>query len=244
MMATTRPPRPDADLPARTVEWLAEHPHQRRFVHSVWDELAELERVGYHTGAIDALRSVLLDHQPATRAGRCRACRRFTWRHRPILWRYHHLPLPWCRRRFPCIVWFQIGGALLEQVAERGRHRAPGRRSTGARSPPAQSGGRPPAPARLSRAAPQANGGRPMAGRHSRRGRLTGWRRSQGDAARDRSRSRLARVTDAGTLIEHLMTGQAATDGHGRYVALCGARVLPASLIPPGGFCPLCAGAP
>ncbi|MBV8539456.1 MAG: hypothetical protein JO268_02655 [Pseudonocardiales bacterium] len=51
-----------------------------------------------------------------------------------------------------------------------------------------------------------------MAGRHTRRGRLTRWRRSQGDAARDRSRSRLARVTDAGTLIEHLMTGKAATD--------------------------------
>ena len=83
-----------------------------------------------------------------------------------------------------------------------------------------------------------------MAGRHTRRGRLTGWRRSRGDAARDRSRSRLARVTDAGTLIEHLMTGKATADGHGRYVALCGARVLPASLTPPGGFCPQCAGRP
>ncbi|MGH3686459.1 MAG: hypothetical protein ACRDRE_14590 [Pseudonocardiaceae bacterium] len=77
-MATIRPPRPDTDLPARTMEWLAKHPHQRRFVHSVWAELVELERMGYHTGAIDALRSVLLDHQPATRAGRCRACRCFT----------------------------------------------------------------------------------------------------------------------------------------------------------------------
>ncbi|MGH3773691.1 MAG: hypothetical protein ACRDRW_20245 [Pseudonocardiaceae bacterium] len=113
-MATTRPPRPDADLPTRTVEWLAErtHFHARAFVRSVWDELAELERVGYHTGAIDALRSVLLDHQPTTRRGRCRACRR----------------VPWGRcRRFPCIVWFQIGDELLEQVAERGRHRTGGK---------------------------------------------------------------------------------------------------------------------
>ncbi|MBV8539370.1 MAG: hypothetical protein JO364_13145 [Pseudonocardiales bacterium] len=118
----TRPPRPDLALSARSVAWLAERPHQREFVRWVWDELAELERAGYHLGAIDALRSVLLDHQPATRAGRCRTCRRFTWR----------------RRRFPCAVWFQVGGALLEQVAERGRHRrAPPRgRPTGARSPP------------------------------------------------------------------------------------------------------------
>ncbi|MGH3771570.1 MAG: hypothetical protein ACRDRW_09275 [Pseudonocardiaceae bacterium] len=92
---STHPPRPDAALPARTVEWLA-----------------ELERVGYHTGAIDALRSVLLDHQPATRRGRCRACRRVPWGR---------------RRRFPCLVWFQIGDALLDQVAERGRHRAGGK---------------------------------------------------------------------------------------------------------------------
>ncbi|MGH3774011.1 MAG: hypothetical protein ACRDRW_21910 [Pseudonocardiaceae bacterium] len=106
----TRPPRPDADLPARTVDWLAERTHlaTRAFVRSVWGELAELERVGYHTAAIDALRSVLLDHQPATRGGRCRTCRRVRWGR---------------RRRFPCIVWFQIGDALLEQAAERGRHR-------------------------------------------------------------------------------------------------------------------------
>ena len=82
-----------------------------------------------------------------------------------------------------------------------------------------------------------------MAGRHSRRGRLTGWRRGQGDAARDRSRSRLAGVTDAGTLVEHLVTGGAASDGRGRYIAVCGARVLPAVLImSESGFCPACAG--
>jgi len=118
----TRPPRPESDLPARTLEWLEDRPHQRWFVRAVWEQLAELERVGYHTGAIDALRSVLLDHQPATRAGRCRRCRRFTWRHR-VIWRYHLFPLPWCRRRFPCLVWSQIGGELLEHPAEHGRHR-------------------------------------------------------------------------------------------------------------------------
>ncbi len=105
-MATTRPPRPDAALPARTWEWLAEHPHKRAFVRSVWDQLTELERFGCPTGPIDALRSVLLDHQPVTRAGRCHACHRFTR-----------------RRRFPCVVWFQIGGELLEHPPERGRHR-------------------------------------------------------------------------------------------------------------------------
>jgi len=83
-----------------------------------------------------------------------------------------------------------------------------------------------------------------MAGRHSRRGRLTEWCRSQGSAARDRSRSRLTGVTDAGTLVEHLVTGSATSDGRGRYVAVCGARVLPASLTAPDGFCPLCADAP
>ncbi|MGH3808059.1 MAG: hypothetical protein ACRDRU_15825 [Pseudonocardiaceae bacterium] len=38
-------------------------------------------------------------------------------------------------------------------------------------------------------------------------------------------------------LVEHLVTG-AVADGRGRYVAVCGARVLPASLTAPGGFCP------
>ena len=117
----TRPPRPESTLPARTLAWLDDHPHQRRFVRAVWEQLAELERVGYHTGAIDALRSVLLDHQPVTHAGRCYGCRRLVWRYR-VTWRYHLVPYP-CRRTFPCLVWFQIGGELLETVGERGRHR-------------------------------------------------------------------------------------------------------------------------
>jgi len=79
-----------------------------------------------------------------------------------------------------------------------------------------------------------------MAGRH----RLHTWRRRRrGQAARDRSRSRLAGVTDAGTLVEHLTMGQPAPEERGRYLAVCGARILPASLTAPErGFCPLCAG--
>ncbi|MGH3684524.1 MAG: hypothetical protein ACRDRU_20690 [Pseudonocardiaceae bacterium] len=117
----TRPPRPEAVLPARTVEWLAKHPHQRRFVHSVWERLAELERFGCPTAPIDAVRSILLDHQPVTRAGRCHGCRRLNWGHR-VVWRYHLIPVPRCRR-FPCLVWSRIGVELLESPAERGRHR-------------------------------------------------------------------------------------------------------------------------
>ena len=82
-----------------------------------------------------------------------------------------------------------------------------------------------------------------MAGKHRLKHRLIGWQRRRGDAAHARSRSRLAGVTDAGTLIEHLMTGKAAPDGRGRYIAVCGAWVLLASLTAPGRFCPLCAGA-
>lgn len=78
-----------------------------------------------------------------------------------------------------------------------------------------------------------------MGGRH----RLHTWRRHRrGASARDRWRSGLAGVTDAGTLVGHLMTGGAAADERGRYVAVCGARILPASLTAEQGFCLACAG--
>ncbi|MGH3774779.1 MAG: hypothetical protein ACRDRR_03430 [Pseudonocardiaceae bacterium] len=99
-------------LSPRTVAWLADHPHARELVRSVWDELARLERAGQHPGTIDALRVVLVHHQPPTAAGRCRTCRRFTCRH---LWR---------RPPFPCIVWHQIHGELLGAFAGRGHHRS------------------------------------------------------------------------------------------------------------------------
>jgi hypothetical protein len=206
----TRPPRPDLALSARTVAWLADQPHQREFVRSVWDGLAELERAGYHTG-------------PSTRCGPCSSTTS-----RPSV------------RASAAPAAASSGGAAAfpascgSRSAARCCSRSPGAVATAWRPP----GGDPPVPghprggrttqppARPGRAAPQA-------GRHSRRGRLTWWRRGRGSAARSRPGPRLAGVTDAGTLIEHLMTGQATADGRGRYVAVRLARVLPASLTAP-----------
>jgi hypothetical protein len=95
-------------LSPRAVVWLADHPQARRFVRSVWDTLAELDRTGQCPGAIDALRRVLTHHRP-TATGRCRTCRRVAGRRRP----------------FPCIVWHQIRGELLGQFTDGGRHRQP-----------------------------------------------------------------------------------------------------------------------
>ncbi|MGH3973691.1 MAG: hypothetical protein ACRDS9_10250, partial [Pseudonocardiaceae bacterium] len=99
-MPTTLPApgrTPDAmlQLSAQTVAWLADHPRASRFVGSVWDKLSELERAGHYPGAIDALRRVLIYHQP-TPPGRCRTRRHWTSRRRP----------------FPCVVWHQIRNDL------------------------------------------------------------------------------------------------------------------------------------
>ena len=105
------PPTPQ--LPERTVTWLAQqHAHARTAIDSVWDKLTELERAGHHPDPLAALRSVLAEHQP-TPAGRCRTCRRLTWRH---LWRSH---------RFPCIVWHQIHIRLFGVFARGDRHHPP-----------------------------------------------------------------------------------------------------------------------
>lgn len=93
-------------LSTQTVAWLADHPRARRFVGSVWDKLTELERAGHYPGAINALRRVLICHQP-TPTGRCRACRHWTSR----------------RRSFPCIVWHQIRNELLGLFTGGDRHR-------------------------------------------------------------------------------------------------------------------------
>jgi hypothetical protein len=97
-------------LSARTVAWLAEHPRARRLVRSVWDTLTELQRAGHHPATLDALRLVLTQHQPSS-AGRCRTCRRWAWRRPP----------------FPCVVWHQVRGELLNQSRDYGEG-APRRR--------------------------------------------------------------------------------------------------------------------
>ena len=100
-------PRVDAtrQLSTQTVAWLANHPPARKLVRSVWDKLTELERADQHPEAIAALRRVLTYHQP-TSAGRCRNCRRWTWRRPP----------------FPCVVWHQVRGELLGPDAGRRHH--------------------------------------------------------------------------------------------------------------------------
>lgn len=94
-------PGADTTLSARTVAWLAEHPDAREVVSSVWTTLTELEQDGQHPGTLDALRFVLIHHQPPTRTGYCPTCRRHSWR----------------RRRFPCVIWRQIRGELLGHLA-------------------------------------------------------------------------------------------------------------------------------
>ncbi|MGH3832905.1 MAG: hypothetical protein ACRDRS_21105 [Pseudonocardiaceae bacterium] len=83
-----------------------------------------------------------------------------------------------------------------------------------------------------------------VTGKH--RARHAWWRRRYRGhgGAHAQARSRLAGVTDAGTLVEHLTTGDAAADGRGRYVAVCGARVLRAEpeTVPELRFCPACVG--
>jgi hypothetical protein len=97
-------------LPTRTLAWVAERPAACAVVESVWVTLAELEVAGHPPRLLAAMRFVLIHHEP-TRAGRCRACRRASWRG---LWR---------RPRFPCVVWCQIRGELLGHLTIAGGHR-------------------------------------------------------------------------------------------------------------------------
>ena len=104
--ATVPRPRVDATLclSTRTLAWLVPRPLDLTVVESVWNTLAELEAAGHCPRLVTAVRFVLIHHEP-TRAGRCRACRRASWRR---LWR---------RRRFPCVVWRQIRGELLGHLS-------------------------------------------------------------------------------------------------------------------------------
>jgi hypothetical protein len=108
--------RAGTTLSARTVTWLAEHPDAQEVVYSVWTTLTELEQAGHHRGALDALRFVLIHHQPPTHTGRCPTCPRLPWRQ---LRR---------RRPFPCVIWRQSRGELLGHLAifsnQTPRHRA------------------------------------------------------------------------------------------------------------------------
>ncbi|MGH3884662.1 MAG: hypothetical protein ACRDRC_14850, partial [Pseudonocardiaceae bacterium] len=57
--ATTPMPKVDTtlQLSARTLNWLAQRPHARLVVDSVWDTLAELERAGAGRGGGPPARS-------------------------------------------------------------------------------------------------------------------------------------------------------------------------------------------
>jgi hypothetical protein len=101
---------PRLQLSAQTVAWLADRPYDRKFVRSIGNKLTDPELAGHHLDAIATLRVILSDHQFPTRTGRCRTCRRHTWRR---LWR---------RRRFPC------GGLVHHRPRAAGtvhRHRPP-----------------------------------------------------------------------------------------------------------------------
>jgi hypothetical protein len=82
-------------LPETTRRFLAGLPRHGDPVGAVWNRLAELE-AGNDSTVVDALRAVLLPHQPP-RFGRCPAC--------PKRW--------WRRRRWPCVVWCRVHLALF-----------------------------------------------------------------------------------------------------------------------------------
>ncbi|MGH3522208.1 MAG: hypothetical protein ACRDU4_05120 [Mycobacterium sp.] len=96
-------PRQRGALPETTQLCLAGLPRHGDPVRSVWNRLAELERAGNDPVVVDALRAVLLPHQPP-RFGRCPAC--------PKRW--------WRRARWPCTVWCRAHLALFSACVATG----------------------------------------------------------------------------------------------------------------------------
>lgn len=85
-----------AGLPETTQRFLAGLPRHGDPVGAVWNRLGDLDRGGNDPTLVDALRAVLLPHQPP-RYGRCPAC--------PTRWGR--------RRRWPCAVWCRVHLALF-----------------------------------------------------------------------------------------------------------------------------------
>jgi hypothetical protein len=97
--------QPGGGLPETTQRFLAGLPRRGDPVGAVWSRLSELERAGNDPALVDALRAVLLPHQPP-RFGRCPEC-----------------PKRWGRRRrWPCVVWCQVHLALFSSCSTRGVH--------------------------------------------------------------------------------------------------------------------------
>ncbi|HKR51078.1 MAG TPA: hypothetical protein VJT72_16120 [Pseudonocardiaceae bacterium] len=92
-------------LPETTRRFLAGLPRHGDPVGAVWNRLGELERAGNDPTLIDALRAVLLPHQPP-RYGRCPACPKRCWR----------------RPRWPCAVWCRVHLALFSPWVGTGEH--------------------------------------------------------------------------------------------------------------------------
>lgn len=89
-------------LSTQTMAWLADQPHTRTLIRSMWSTPTEWERAGQDPGMIATLRFILIDHQPLTRTGRCRTC-----------------------PRFPCRVWFTLDLVMQGLVTSNGQHPKP-----------------------------------------------------------------------------------------------------------------------
>ncbi len=95
--------RQPSGLPETPRRFLAGLPRHGDPVDAVWSRLGELERAGKDPTLIDALRAMLLSHQPP-QYGRCPACPNRRGR----------------RRRWPCIAWCRVHMALFRPCGATG----------------------------------------------------------------------------------------------------------------------------